>query len=75
LLLKYKTMYTLKEIQSASCFGTKNQELKKVSKWCWDYVNKFTDFTTSIGVLNAWNAAYCHVENNSKYLQTNTLPR
>ena len=68
-------MFTLKEIQLASCFGTKNQELKKVSEWCWSYVCKFTDFTTSIGIVNAWNAAYFHVETNSKYIQTNTLPK
>jgi len=72
-------VYSLDEIKKASLDlrlekTVLNKDLEYIANWCWSYVNKFTDFSTSFGVKLAWEAAYVHVVNNDKYLQTNTLP-
>lgn len=68
-------MYSLPEIQKAHHCGTSNPDLERVANWCWSYVNKITDFRTLKGSETAWIAAYYHVESNSVYLQSNTLPK
>jgi hypothetical protein len=75
-----KGAYSLKEISAASLSilnensSNLEQKLLYTAKWCWSYVNKFSDFSSEKNIQNAWQAAYFHVITESKFFVGNIMP-